>query len=464
MISKMKCGPEYLVIEDIFKSQVLPYLLKQKIILAFANERAIQRTADSLEYLGVPKIQMFGLIGQSLQVERSGLDIPHTFVSLPECTLAFELRAYHNALRQLGEAQKADIDAFDPDCQAIVIGAFWFELPSVADRRVFGQRHPSWIRYEDKCAVSFIWDKAKIVQAKSEIIPAFCLREGLPKGWEYPFVLSGDSLNGITGGGSHVRAIHSAEQLEVHRPFFESDCAQLRMMDYIDGISCSIHGMVIDNVVLSSIPIEMVVVPRADGKFMYMGASTHWEPNSSEKAHLEDVVRKVGHALREEADFRGTFTVDGVLMNGQFYPTEINTRAGAGIFALYSQDHTSYYLLDLMLKDGQFVDLDTSALQDWMRVTAHSNRSARAWGEAEIDGECPNETHSLIFEAGQWLRIDDEREGAATLSISEGRTGAFMMLAVASETLKRGELFMPYVQVAMQYCDAQWKTSFLRRQ
>ena len=149
---------------------------------------------------------------------------------------------------------------------------------------------------------------------------------------------------------------------------------------------------------------------------------------------------------------------------GQFYPTEINTRAGAGIFALYSQDHTSYYLLDLMLKDGQFVDLDTSALQDWMRVTAHSNRSARAWGEAEIDGECPNETHSLIFEAGQWLRIDDEREGAATLSISEGRTGAFMMLAVASETLKRGELFMPYVQVAMQYCDAQWKTSFLRCQ
>ena len=450
------------MIDDIFESQILPYLLEHKIILAFAHERAIQRTADALEQLGVPKKQLFGLIGQSPHAERSGLDIPCTVVELPECTLAFELRAYHNALQQIGETQQADIDAFDPECQAIVMGAFWFELSSVAGRRVFGQRQPSWILYEDKCAVSLIWDRANIVQAKSEIIPALCLREGPPEGWNYPFVLSGDSLNGITGGGSHVRAIHSIEQLEAHRPFFESDCSQLRLMEYIDGISCSIHGMVVDNVVLSSIPIEMVVVPRTDGKFMYMGASTHWEPTPSEQAHLQETVRKVGHALREEADFRGTFTLDGVLKNGQFYPTEINTRAGAGIFALYSESHTLYYLLDLMLKDGQPSDLDISALQDWMYTTADSNRSTRAWGGAEIDGECPNETHSLTFQAGKWLRIDDGAEGATTLSISEGPTGAFMMLAISSETLTRGELLNPYVQAAMEYCDTQWKTLFVR--
>ena len=62
----------------------------------------------------------------------------------------FELRAYHRALQELDEAQQAAIDAFDPSGEAIVIGAFWFELSSVANRRVFGHRHPSWICFEDK--------------------------------------------------------------------------------------------------------------------------------------------------------------------------------------------------------------------------------------------------------------------------------------------------------------------------
>ena len=88
------------MIENIFKSQVLPYLLKYKIILAFANERAIQRAADSLEHLGISKTQLFGLIGQSPQIGRLGLDIPHTFVALPECNLAFELR--ENTISLLG--------------------------------------------------------------------------------------------------------------------------------------------------------------------------------------------------------------------------------------------------------------------------------------------------------------------------------------------------------------------------
>ena len=80
---------------------------------------------------------------------------------------------------------------------------------------------------------------------------------------------------------------------------------------------------------------------------------------------------------------------------------------------------------------------------------------------AQIDGECPNETHSLTFQAGM-ASIDDGAEGATTLSILEGSTGAFMMLAISSETLTRGELLNPYVRAAMEYCDAQWKTSFLR--
>ena len=449
------------MIDNVFHAHILPKLLAHKIILAFAGEGAIQRTADAFEQLGVPKSQLFGLIGQNEAAERVGLDIAYTFVPLPECTLAFEIRAYHNALTQLSAVHMADIDKFDPEGKAIVIGPFWFSLPTVAGRRVFGFRRPKWILYEDKCAVSAIWDKAGIVQAKSTVVPVSSLRNGLPEGWAYPLVISGDSSNGMTGGGSHVRAIHSDAQLEAQLGFFEDDCEQLRLMDYVDGTSCSIHGVVLEHTVLSSIPIEMVVVPRADGKFIYMGASTHWAPSPSELTHLQDIVQRVGAALRDDADFRGTFTIDGVFKAGQFYPTEINTRAGAGIFALYGPAQLSYYLLDLMLKDAQDIPIDPARFQEWMWDIAQGSRSTRAWGGADIDGPVPNEKHALVFQSGEWIRIADDSDGASTLTISEGRTGAFLQIYVASDTLEAGELLLPYVKAAMHYSDKQWHTQFL---
>ena len=447
--------------KDIYAEQIIPYLQAYKIILAFASESAIQRTANSFAELGIAKDQMFGIIGQNTQVERLGLDIEHTFVALPECSLAFELRAYHDALECLGEEQQSMIDAFDPERKAIVIGAFWFGLASVAGRRVFGYRHPRWILYEDKCAVSFIWNKAGILQAKSTVVSVSSLHAGLPEGWTYPVVLSGDSLNGITGGGSHVRCVLSEKQLEAILSFFESDCESVRLMEYIEGISCSMHGFVLEDAVCTSIPIEMVVLPRADGQFVYMGAATHWEPSLSERMYLEETVRKVGVALREEADFRGTFTIDGILKDGLFYPTEINTRAGAGIFALYHVHHSMYYLLDLMIKDGQLLNVDASELEEWMHKTAEQNRSTRAWGGAHIDGLCPNETHFLRFSQGAWIQEKEASSSTTTLNISEGRDGAFLMLSIAKEALSIGEPLFPYVKAAMQYCDERWKTKFL---
>ena len=86
------------MIDKLFKSKVLPFLFGRKILLAFANERAIQRAANTLEALGLSKSHLFGLVGQSPQTERIRLDIAHIFVALPECSLAFELRAYHQSL------------------------------------------------------------------------------------------------------------------------------------------------------------------------------------------------------------------------------------------------------------------------------------------------------------------------------------------------------------------------------
>ena len=452
------------MIEKICAEQIIPYLQEQKIILAFGNEAVIQRTADSFAALGIPKENMFGLIGQNAQIARAGLDIDHTFVAIPEASLAFELREYHKAIANLGAEHIVAINTFDPEKKAVVIGAFWFCLSSVAGRHVLGYRRPSWILYEDKCAVSEIWYKAGITQAKSEVVPVHSLHSGLPQGWAYPVVVSGDSLNGITGGGSHVRYVESDTQMQNILSFFALDCAQVRLMEYIDGISCSMHGFVLEDTVCTSIPIEMLVVPNSRGKFIYMGAATHWEPIPAETSLLEDSVRNVGVALREEVGFRGTFTLDGILKGGVFYPTEINTRSGAGIFALYGAEHTKYYLLDVLIKDGQNIDWAPSDIEHWMQETAKKQRSRRAWGAASIEGECPNETHPVSFLIDTWCTVEEDEhdETATKISISAGREGAFLMMSFAEHSLSKGELLNPYVQAAMKYSDAIWKTKFLR--
>ncbi|MEC8277730.1 MAG: hypothetical protein VX026_08445, partial [Myxococcota bacterium] len=103
----------------------------------------------------------------------------------------------------------------------------------------------------------------------------------------------------------------------------------------------------------------------------------------------------------------------------------------------------------------------TDSLQHWMIETAISNRSTRAWGESTVDGTCTPETHWLDFVSGQWSRVEDHTDGATTLSISDGRAGAFLMLSVSPKSLSAGELLKPYVKAAMQYSDKVWGTYFL---
>ncbi len=49
---------------------------------------------------------------------------------------------------------------------------------------------------------------------------------------------------------------------------------------------------------------------------------------------MRAIARRAGGHLREIADFRGAFTVDGVMTEDGFRPTELNPRPGAGMSVL----------------------------------------------------------------------------------------------------------------------------------
>jgi hypothetical protein len=102
-------------------------------------------------------------------------------------------------------------------------------------------------------------------------------------------------------------------------------------MPFLEGIPCSIHGIVFANEVITIRPVEMVTLRTRQSEFFYAGCASWWDPPPSDRDDMRDLARRVGVALRDEVQYRGAFTIDGVMTSHGFRPTELNPRNGAGL-------------------------------------------------------------------------------------------------------------------------------------
>ena len=98
----------------------------------------------------------------------------------------------------------------------------------------------------------------------------------------------------------------------------------------VEGIPCSVHGIVLPDGVVALRPVEMVTMRRGH-ELAYAGCATFWDPPRAAREQMRRAARAVGEVLRAEVDFRGVFTIDGVVAIDGFWPTELNPRFGAGL-------------------------------------------------------------------------------------------------------------------------------------
>ncbi|MEJ2131362.1 MAG: hypothetical protein P8Y95_07025 [Gammaproteobacteria bacterium] len=114
--------------------------------------------------------------------------------------------------------------------------------------------------------------------------------------------------------------------------WFESRCDHVRVMPFLEGIPCSIHGMVFPNTVIAFRPVEQLTLHRPTSpRFKYSGCATFWDPPEGDREEMRELAGSIGAALRSLVEFRGTFTVDGVMTADGFRPTELNPRYGLGM-------------------------------------------------------------------------------------------------------------------------------------
>lgn len=351
------------------------------------------------------------------------------------------IRGAEALLDQLSEESLAIIDRFDPEKKARVIRVIFSTNTEFAGRAVFGSRRPEWMALEDKLIIDAFWDEIGISRSPSFNVPLSLSElveasERLDRG--DGVVVAGDNRSGFHGGATRTRWAQTAKQLNQIAKELGQECDQGRVMPFLKGIPCSIHGWVFEKGEISLRPCEMLVQQSDDTHFEYHGAAIHWLPNDRVHQQMQIAADRVAKFLKERYDYRGVFTIDGVADEERFYPTELNPRFGGAIARMA----TSIPDLPLLLMhyatiEGGLTDIDHEALRELILTEAAKHSSIRPM--MKLKQPCAQQiSKSFILQEGKWIVCDPETEHASSVKWGSATQGSMLMADIHQSTFEKG--------------------------
>ncbi len=269
-----------------------------------------------------------------------------------------ELRTHDRMTHHLPDEARAAIDAFDPQRAGT-----WFATPFVTSdepidgRPVTGGRPASFLALEDKTLADDVWDAAGVERSPYRLVDladdVALDRATADLAGELGVVWSGDARGGFNGGGNFVRWVRDDTDRAEARAFFRPRCDRVRVMPFLEGVPCSVHGFVLPDGTAALRPVEIVVLrDRVARTFTYSGLGTTWDPPAADREEMRGAVRRVGAHLQQQHGYRGAFGIDGVLTADGFRPTELNTRMSAGATTVGEVDRRFFTLLQAALVAG----------------------------------------------------------------------------------------------------------------
>ncbi len=396
---------------SIYRSSVSPLIAGKNIVCVGKTLSSMRSLIESLQLLGAVDVLVVTFDAdetispddaKNIKLFQVLLPAPESSMDALRAEEEFKLNPSHELLDVL--------QRFDPDRLAVVIGQFVNTASHLDGRPFLAYRRPEWLALEDKTVVDSFWDRVGIERAPFAIaaVEAEELRNAtkqLDSGTGV--VWSGDSRDGFNGGAEYVHAVRNEVEFASALRFFATRCDQVRLMPFLEGIPCSIHGVVFPNYVAAVRPIEMVVLrrsaPRAgEGLFNYRGCASFFDPSNIIRAQMIDVAKRVGEQLQNEVSFRGCFTVDGVATAKGFLPTELNPRLGAGLSQVFASiPEIPFNLLLDALVAGYELGLDPVQFERDLRTYADNHRVGGTWGGASSE-VVKTDSAPLVFDAGSW--------------------------------------------------------------
>ncbi|MBA3653432.1 MAG: hypothetical protein H0W70_04490 [Actinobacteria bacterium] len=361
------------------------------------------------------------------------------------------IRAGQAVLRDLPDDARAALDRFDPDGEALVIGSFLNEAPEVAGRPCLAWRRPEWLALEDKVVVDELWDAAGVDRAPSRVVAVEDLA------WRGSEVWAGDAREGFHGGAELTRWVTTQAAATASAAEMAAHCDRVRTMPFLEGIPCSIHGFVLAERVAALRPVEMITL-RSGEQFFYAGAATYWDPPDPDREAMRDIARRVGAELRRRVDFRGAFTVDGVMTAGGFRPTELNPRLGAGLRALgRGLPQVPFDLLNQVIVSRPDLDYRPAEFEEVVLDAADRHRGGGTWRGVTTTLE-PVPVRPLTWTGDGWRWAADDAPADGWVEAGASNLGGFIRLTTNAARTPAGPSLAPRAAAFYAFSDAELGT------
>jgi hypothetical protein len=423
----------------------------RKVIVAGGPTAMWTSDVATLRELGAAEV--FVVATQGTGVGPQPPDTPSVVVERIESddTMA-QVRASVHALADPPGHVIAAVEDFDPDRSAVVFGVFLTETPTLCGRPLVAHRRPEWVAMEDKTRLHEVLDRAGVRRARFAVVPL----GDAATGWRAfddgcGTVLAADASEGFHGGGSRTRWVTDDEEVAGAVAELAPHCAAVRLMPFLDGIATSVHGIVLPDGVVALRPVELVTL-RQDRRLVYAGCATFWDPPPDVRDEMREAARRVGEQLRNDVDFRGAFTLDGVATRDGWRPTELNPRFGAGLSVITRglPGLPLTLVLDLVVA-GRPLPISAVELEAEILADADASRTGGTW---QLHVHTPEriEQRPAAFDGTSWRWADDGEE-------PDGIAGAgfeYARLELVSERTPVGESVGPRAAAYWRFYDEQY--------
>jgi len=389
----------------------------RRVLIVAQRPQGFVEHVDHLRTVGVDDIFL-------LAVEGNGAgpapDVPMLLLDPPEGLSMMEMLRYGSTvLADLPAGALAALAEFDPDRSAVVVTEFLNEVPEVDGRPTLAHRRPEWVALEDKTVIDRFWDDAGITRAPSMVVPlaaapgaAARLDEGHGTVW------AADARDGFHGGGTGTFWVVDDASSRAAVSGLSPMCDSVRVMPFLEGTPCSIHGIVLPDGVAALRPVEMVTLRRGTD-LVYAGCATFWDPPADVRESMRAMVRRAGERLRAQVGFRGTFTIDGVVTDRGFLPSELNPRFGVGILVISRAAELPIMMVNELIVAGVDIGLTAEELEDELVSAADARRGGGTW-KAGATPEMSVEERHVTRRDDRFAWAEDGDEVAGTVVAGPG--------------------------------------------
>lgn len=446
-----------------FRRLLEPVYRDRKLLHVSEVDAAMFGTASMLAELGAAN--PFLLAGNKGTTKaRVPNDAEVCTLELRGATIVETARRFERLLQDLPQSLVKRINHWDPNMEARSVGVTLGEFTQVAGREKYGRRKSDWTNLEDKTTIDRFWDYVGTERAQSKVVSlhrsnleeiANDLDVGLGTVW------AADNSAGVHGGSTGLRWLESSQTATELVDEMSDFAENVRVAPFLEGIPMSIHGVVLANQVAVFRPVELITLRYVErNQFLWAGCSTSYDPHELDRLEMRRIAREVGIALRDSVGYRGPFSIDGILTESGFLPTELNPRLSGGFGAL-TRGIPGLPLAPLCwaAMEEEPLNYRPALLEQAILESADTNRVTG--GHVVTTRRFEQLVEIKLVRDGEEFREALPGENPiAWLTCGPSPVGGIIFLQMAGSSERNGMLIAPEMVRVLRYCDHQFNTGF----